>query len=239
MAEKKKETTVKRALSIVCTVISALIFVLVALLLINMIICRTQNKPVNFFGYSFSVVQTNSMEDEIMTGDLIVFKKVDYSSLKVGDNIVFRADENFKDANGQSIAGYTIVHKIIEVTENGLVTKGVNNFKADDGFRAEADIYGLCVANSAVWGKIFSFLGKYGVLIIIFIIAVPVIVTQTIKIVKLSKQKNKEGAEGENQEPQNEGQTLKVDNQTPIDDNKSPSDETQTAFDDNQNNGEN
>lgn len=204
MAENKNVSTTKRIISTVFTIISALIFVLIALLLVNMIICRSQNKPVNFFGYSFSVVQTNSMEDEIMTGDLIVFKKVDYSTLKVGDNIVFRADDNFKDGSGKSLAGYTIVHKIIEIKEDGLVTKGVNNYKADEGLRAEGDVYGLCVANSAGWGKVFSFLGKYGILIIIFIIAVPVIVTQTIKIVKLSKQKKEEGVTDENQPASNE-----------------------------------
>ncbi|MGN0806708.1 MAG: hypothetical protein ACI4MC_06675, partial [Candidatus Coproplasma sp.] len=92
MAEKESKSKAKRILSIVCTALSALIFVFVALLIINMIVCRSQNRPVNFFGYSFSVVQTNSMEPDIMTGDLIVFKKVDYSLLNVGDNIVFRAD---------------------------------------------------------------------------------------------------------------------------------------------------
>lgn len=193
MAENNNVSTTKRIFSTVCTVISAVIFVIVALLLVNIIVCRSQNKPVNFFGYSFSVVQTNSMEDEIMTGDLIVFKKVDFSSLNVGDNIVFRADENFKDGSGKSLAGYTIVHKIIEITDDGLKTKGVNNYSADNGLRVEDDIYGLCISNSAAWGKIFAFLGKYGILIIIFIIAVPVIVTQTLKIVKLTKQKKEEG----------------------------------------------
>ncbi|MGN0824371.1 MAG: signal peptidase I [Candidatus Coproplasma sp.] len=206
MAENKEVSTTKRVVSTVCTVISALIFVIVALLLVNIIVCRSQNKPVSFLGYSFSVVQTNSMEDEIMTGDLIVFKKVDFSTLKVGDNIVFRADDSFIDGNGNSMAGYTIVHKIIEIKEDGLVTKGVNNFKADDGLRVEGDIYGLCISNSASWGKIFTFLGKYGILIIIFIIAVPVIVTQTIKIVKLSKQKKEEGLIDEIQPTSNDNQ---------------------------------
>ncbi|MGN1104350.1 MAG: signal peptidase I [Candidatus Coproplasma sp.] len=192
MAEKVNKSKVKHVLSVICTVISTIIFVFVGLLLINMIVCRSQNRPVNFFGYSFSVVQTNSMEPEIMTGDLIVFKNVDYSSLNVGDNIVFKADDNFKDGAGNSLDGYTIVHKIIEITEDGLVTKGVNNYGPDGGFRTADEVYGLCISNSAGWGKIFSFLSKFGVLIIIFVIAVPVIISQTIKLVKLSRSKNSE-----------------------------------------------
>lgn len=189
-AEKKTSSKAKRALSVICTVLTAVIFVLVALLLINLIVCRVQNKPVSFFGMSFAVVQTNSMEPEIMTGDLIVFKKVEYGSLKVGDNIVFKADENFRDGSGNSMSGLTIVHKIAEITEDGIVTRGVNNYRDDGGFRTDDEIYGICTANSAGWGKVFSFLGKYGILIIIALIAIPVIVTQTIKIVRLSKAKN-------------------------------------------------
>lgn len=194
MAEKENKSKLKRVFSIISTVISAIVFVLIALLLVNMIVCRSQNRPVNFFGYSFSVVQTPSMEDTIMTGDLIVFKEVDYSSLNEDDIIVFKADDNFKDGSGNSLEGYTIVHRIIEITQDGLVTKGDNNLNQDGGFRTADDIYGLCIANSAGWGRIFSFISKYGVLIIIFMIAVPIIVSQTIKLVKLSKQKKTEEA---------------------------------------------
>lgn len=197
MAEKENKSKAKRVFSIICTVISVLIFAFVALLIINMIVCRVQNRPVNFFGYSFSVVQTNSMEPEIMTGDLIVFKKVDFSTLDVGDTIVFKADDNFKDGAGNSLEGYTIVHKIMEVTAEGLVTKGVNNVANDGGLRTADEVYGICVANSAFWGDVFAFLGKYGIIIIIFIIAVPIIVTQIIKLVKYSKEKTDEDcAEG-------------------------------------------
>lgn len=199
MARDKEQSKHKRVLSVISTVITALIFALVAIILVNIIVCRTQNKPVSFFGISFSIVQTNSMENEIMTGDLIVFKSVDVKTLNIGDNIVFRADNNFKDGSGNSLAGYTIVHKIIEITDNGFVTKGVNNLEADGGFRSAGDIYGLCVSNSAFWGKIFSFLTKYGILILIAIIAIPVIVTQTIKIVRLAKQKQTENSSDESE----------------------------------------
>ncbi len=158
-----------------------------------MIVCRAQNKPVNFFGISFAVVQTNSMEPEIMTGDLIVFKTIEYSEIAVGDNIVFKADDNFRDGNGNSMAGLTIVHKAVEITEGGIVTRGVNNNGNDGGIRTADDIYGVCIANSAAWGVVFTFLGKYGVLIIIALIAIPVIISQIIRIVKLAKSKDKDG----------------------------------------------
>lgn len=226
MAEKENKSKAKRIISVIFTAISAVIFVFVALLLINMIVCRSQNRPVNFFGYSFSVVQTDSMEPDIMTGDLIVFKKVDFSTIDVDDVIVFKADESF----GEKLEGYTIVHKVVEKTEEGLVTWGVNNVTGNDtplydnGFRTEDEVYGICISNSAAWGKIFSFLSQYGVIIIIFLVAVPVIVTQTIKIVKYSKEKKAEGeAQGDgNSSGENSGGNME-DNK-PAEDNKATED---------------
>lgn len=190
MKNKNDNTNKKKTLSIISTVVTVLLFAMVALILINVVVCKIKQKPISFFGISFSVVVTDSMEDEIMTGDLIVFKSVDADTLKIGDNIVFRADDNFKDGAGKSMAGCTIVHKIVDITDGGFVTKGVNNVAEDFGVRTESDIYGVCIANSAGWGVVFSFFGKYGIIILVAVIAVPVIVTQTIKIIKLAKRKN-------------------------------------------------
>lgn len=193
MSKGEAKPTVKKVFSIIGTVLTVLIFALALVIIINMVVCRVQKKPVSFFGTSFAIVQTNSMEPEIMTGDLIIFHKCNISELKVGDNIVFIADENFdKDIQGKSI-----VHKVVSV-ESGIVTRGVHNGHDDDGFRDVDEIYGICTYNSADWGKVFSFIGKYGIFIIIAVIAVPFAISQIIKIVKLSKQKEEvEGGEPE------------------------------------------
>lgn len=184
----KGKSPVKKILSVVCTVLTVLIVLLTVFIIANMIYCRAKNKPVSFFGTSFAIVQTNSMEPEIMTGDLIVFRACNIGDLKVGDNIVFIADENFRS----DIQGKSIVHKVVR-TENGIETRGVNNAADDEGFRDESELLGICTFNSAGWGKVFSFFGKYGIIFVIALIAVPFIVRQIIKIVKLSK--NKEGEE--------------------------------------------
>lgn len=152
-----------------------------------MLYCRAKNKPVSFFGTSFAIVQTPSMEPYIMTGDLIVFHSCAYGDIEEGDYIVFVADDNFGKMKGQSI-----VHAVKEITEDGIVTQGLNNQKQDEGFREPSEILGICTFNSAGWGKVFSFIGKYGIFIIIILVFVPFAVKQIIKIVRLSKNKQAE-----------------------------------------------
>lgn len=183
----KGKPPVKKILSVICTVLTVLIIVLAAIVVINMLYCRAKNKPVSFFGTSFAIVQTPSMEPYIMTGDLIVFHSCSYDDIEVGDYIVFVADDAFGKMKGQSI-----VHAVKEITENGIVTQGLHNDKQDEGFREAKDILGICTFNSAGWGKVFSFIGKYGIFIIIILVFVPFAVKQIIKIVRLSKNKQAE-----------------------------------------------
>lgn len=180
----KGKPPVKKILSIICTVITALIVALAVIVIINMIYCRAKNKPVSFFGTSFAIVQTDSMEPAIMTGDLIVFHSCSYDDIKVGDYIVFTAGDKFGKLKGQSI-----VHEAVEITPEGIVTKGVHNNSADTDKVTKSNLLGICTYNSAGWGKFFRFISKYGILIIVAIVAVPFIVQQIIKIVKLSKEK--------------------------------------------------
>lgn len=183
----KGKPPVKKILSVICTVLTVIIIALAAIVVINMLYCRAKNKPVSFFGTSFAIVQTPSMEPYIMTGDLIVFHSCSYDDIEVGDYIVFVADDDFGKMKGQSI-----VHAVKEITENGIVTQGLNNEKQDEGFREASEILGICTFNSAGWGKVFSFIGKYGIFIIIFLVFVPFAVKQIIKIVRLSKNKQAE-----------------------------------------------
>lgn len=180
----KGKVPVKKIISIICTVLTVLVVALAAFIIINMIYCRAKNKPVSFFGVSFAIVQTKSMEPEIMRGDLIIFRMCGVDDVKVGDNVVFRADNNFDKA----VQGKSIVHKVVRI-ENGIETRGVNNANDDGGFRDADELFGICTYNSAGWGKLFTFLSKYGIFFIIALVAVPFIVKQIIKIVKLSKQK--------------------------------------------------
>ena len=186
--KKEKKLSVK-IFSIACTAITAILILLTCYVLISMLVARSKNRPVSLFGTSFAVVQTNSMEPEIMTGELIFFRKCDISKVREGDNIVFVAGEGFDAA----IRGQNIVHKAMNITEAGIVTKGVNNAVFDNDAVTSANFLGICTGHSAFLGAVFVFLSKYGILILIAIIAVPFIISQIVKIVKLAKHPSAEG----------------------------------------------
>lgn len=178
---------VKKALSVIGTVLTALIFLAAVAVMINIFVCRSQNRPVSFFGVSFAVVLSESMEPEIMKGDLIVFKECDYSEVSVGDNIVFVAGSGFGSLEGQNI-----VHSVYQITEDGIITKGKNeatNPLPDKDLVTADNLLGICTYNSAALGAIFSFMSSYGIFIIIALIAVPFIIYQIVKIVRLAKNK--------------------------------------------------
>lgn len=184
------KVSVKKVFSIIFTVLTALIIALAAIVIINMIYCRAKNKPVSFFGTSFALVQTNSMEPYIMTGDLIAFHACSFEDVKPGDYVVFIAGDGFGRLKGQSI-----VHAVKEITADGIITQGLNgktNPQPDKDLVTSGNLLGICNFNSAGWGKVFGFINRYGILIIILAVAVPFIVQQVIKIIKIFKQKKSE-----------------------------------------------
>ncbi len=172
-----------KIISVICTVLTVIIAALTCYVVVSIIIAKTQSKPVNLFGSSFAVVQTDSMEPEIMTGDLIVFRLCDIGEVHEGDNIVFVAGDGFD----KNVRGESIVHQAINLTEYGIQTKGVHNDSADRDLVTADNFLGICTYNSAFLGALFTFLSKYGIFIIIVVIALPFIIKQVIKIVKLAK----------------------------------------------------
>ncbi|MDE6790171.1 MAG: signal peptidase I [Clostridia bacterium] len=192
MSNENKKPWAK-VLSIICTVLTAIVLVLTAIIVVNIVICSAQKKPVSFFGTSFAIVQTNSMEPEIKVGDLIIYHSCKYADVEVGDYIVFVAGDGFDTA----IRGQSVVHEAIAISgSGGITTKGVNNPAADKAPVTADNLLGKCTFNSAGWGAFFRFLSKNGIIIIIAIIAIPFIVSQILKIVKLSKQHEEEKRAG-------------------------------------------
>lgn len=210
--KKGDKKTASKVFSIICTVLTAIIVAVTVAIIVNMIVCRARKKPVSFFGTSFAIVQTQSMEPYIMTGDLILFRSCEYSDVKVGDYVVFVAGEGFGNLQGQSI-----VHAVIKITDDGLQTQGRNvktNPEPDPDLVTADNLLGICTYNSAGWGAVFSFITKYGIFIILAVVALPFIVSQTIKIIKYSKEKKLEDVAGGSlviSDSPTEGRALEID----------------------------
>ena len=84
----------------------------------------------SIFGYTYSVVPTNSMEPEINVGDSVIGHKVKYSSLEIGQDIIYHLVTDEVDI--------FVVHRIIRYEEGfGFKTQGINNSYDDEGFVTE------------------------------------------------------------------------------------------------------
>ncbi|MGD0637295.1 MAG: signal peptidase I [Nitrososphaerales archaeon] len=79
----------------------------------------------------YDVYPTPSMRPTLEVGDLVVVDAVQYSSIHVGDVIVF-ARPSFSGGCGTEI----VVHRVVNVTSEGLITQGDNratNSVPDEG----------------------------------------------------------------------------------------------------------
>lgn len=95
----------------------------------------------SIFGYTYSVVPTNSMEPEIQVGDSVIGHKVKYSSLEIGDDVIYHYIHDGVDI--------FVVHRIIRYDEGeGFKTQGINNnfedaiYVTEDNFIAKVVWHG-------------------------------------------------------------------------------------------------
>ena len=134
--------------------------------------------------YNAYVVLTGSMLPDIQVYDVVVTKKVDASSLNVGDIITFSsADSRFLNT--------IITHRIIkknynaELKEYSFQTKGDNNNVADSALVPQNRIFGKVILKIPKLGYLQEFLATDGGWIIVILI--PCLAVISYDIVKLIK----------------------------------------------------
>lgn len=142
----------KKTFKITTIILTVLLFILAFYIMIFGSIARKNNELLNFFGYSYSFVPTDSMagtnEDSFEANSLIITKKTPFNDLKINDVIVYQG----KSHSGAEIL---IVHRIVRVNEDGsFVTKGDNPNSTEDQVFVTNDNYQAKMIKSF---KMFSF----------------------------------------------------------------------------------
>ncbi len=190
----------KRILSWIVTIL-CIIFLLIAVFLVALcyLAIRNGSRSVEIFGYSFSIVQTDSMSPEIGVGELITVKICGIEEAEVGANAVFI------ETRGE-LTGLQIVHKVIRTDsdEKGvfIVTKGVKEGAPEDQPVYQETFVGIAVKHSAFWGKVASFFASpvNWVLILILLIGIPAVYMFTKMVVRFYKESRKEKAQADTAE---------------------------------------
>ncbi|MBQ3298335.1 MAG: signal peptidase I [Bacilli bacterium] len=100
------------------------------------------------FGIVPYVILSGSMEPTIKTGSLcFINKKVDVQEIKKKDVIAFKLDD-----------GTLVTHRVDKINKDGIITKGDNNKRVDDG---------VVTANNYV-GKNIFWIPKVGYVVMAF-----------------------------------------------------------------------
>lgn len=186
---KEKTSTTHKVLTIIGTVLCV---ILIPILIVNvtLIIKSYTNKDEvpSIGGYLPLIVLTDSMADEILSGDLIICHTIDAEDVKVDDVISF-----FDPAgNGQSI----VTHRVIEVIEDDgelkFRTRGDNNDTEDKELVPADKLVGIYKMRIAGAGHVAMFMQSTTGLIVCVVLPIVLLVGYDI-IRRRIYEKNKKG----------------------------------------------
>ncbi len=132
--------------------------------------------------FSIYTIISESMEPNVNKGDVIVNLKVnDFDDVKINDVITFISTSDLT-------YGFTITHRVVgtKLLDDGevcLITRGDNNTSEDASCVKEENLIGVVKAVIPSLGKIQGFLSnKFGILLIILIVALYIIVKDLLKL---------------------------------------------------------
>ncbi len=115
----------KRIFNKIISVISTLILIVSVVFMLFNVFNKKETK-ISYVGkYAVLRVITTSMKPVIDAGEYILVKKVDVNSLEIGDVITFISKDS-------QIYGQLNTHRIVDITNEGFVTKGDNNYGNDE-----------------------------------------------------------------------------------------------------------
>lgn len=185
----------KKRIAAVNFTIAALVFLLALTIGLSALTSKKQGRPPIVFGYSFLLVQSDSMVPVFGVGDLIVVKVGSIQEADVGDDVVYTVRSG-------ALVGRQIVHRVIRTGEDTegryLTTQGVKEGAPVDSDAVREDNYfGIAVGRSAGWGRVFTFLTRAENWLLIGILAglIAFMIRQTRKIVGYLKRGENSGSE--------------------------------------------
>jgi len=167
------------------TIVSCIVMVLIAVLFVTILSMRVSGQQIKLFGFSFYKIATDSMEPELMVGDVILIKEVDVAKLKVGDVITYMGTTG-------AVAGLPVTHKMIaepKLQSDGsylLYTCGVKEGATMDTPFSDTRLMGKFITKLRVLTWVYSFFETPLGLILILLPIIALIAFEVINIVKQS-----------------------------------------------------
>jgi signal peptidase len=177
----------KKFFSRVRLVLGSLLVVVLFITLIVTLVSRISGKTPEMFAISLLRISSNSMEPELMVGDIILIKDTDIMQIKEGDIISYRGEKG-------SYAGKVITHKVIEEPRFSeadgvyyLTTAGIREGAHADPEIEQTQVLGKLVCVVPLLGWLYNFFTTwYGFLIFVLIVLFS-FSSEIINIIKILK----------------------------------------------------
>lgn len=177
----------KKFFSRVRLVLGSILVVVLFITLIVTLVSRISGKTPEMFGISLLRISSNSMEPELMVGDIILIKDADIMQIKEGDIISYRGEKG-------SYAGKVITHKVIDEPRFSeadgvyyLTTAGIREGAHADPEIEQTQVLGKLVCVVPLLGWLYNFFTTwYGFLIFVLIVLFS-FSSEIINIIKILK----------------------------------------------------
>lgn len=153
-------------------------------------VTRSSNYGVaNFFGYQTLVIATDSMDPVYPVGDAVIVKKVDPSTIKVGDDLTFYYNDMIYT---HRLGSVTSTDGVYTFTCHGINTQSDQCGGGDCTYQTQTftDKYllGKVIGSSKFIGGFYNFLIQpYGLIVLILIPGSYLIISSILDIVKARK----------------------------------------------------
>ena len=178
--ERIKNNKFLKGASLVLKGVTSIVIIFVICIIF---IQRVSNNKVTLGGLSMYTIVSESMKPKYEIYDMIIAKKVDSSTIKVGDDVVYMGEKS-------TLKDKIVTHQVIKKDyKNGkyiFQTKGINNDIADPEIEGR-QILAVVVSKSNILSMISHIVNNsYGFYFIIF---VPFVVLLFFEIIDIKKEK--------------------------------------------------
>ncbi|MFP4187038.1 MAG: signal peptidase I [Acholeplasmataceae bacterium] len=178
----------KKIIGWTLTSITLLIFVLTIVFVITATRAAANGESVEIFGYSYSVIGSNSMagdrEDSFAKGDIIITKETDFSDADIGDVIVFRSLEE----------PIMVAHRVVDVDDEGnLITRGDANDETDRDPVTEENYIGIVVHSFGAFGFGELILSSRNLIFAtVLLLFTAILINEVVRIIRDTKKRDEE-----------------------------------------------
>lgn len=174
-----------KVLNIIWKIIKGITTILVVLIVLTIFLQRFSNNKLTLGGFSIYTVVTESMVPKYKVGDMLLSRRTDPDTLKVGDDVTYLGSEG-------DFSGKIVTHQIIQIEGEGVNkvfhTKGIANMIEDPPITG-TQIYGKVITKLTILSLITKVIGNiYGMF---FCVIVPVVILIFSVIVDVANDKKK------------------------------------------------